>query len=352
MMRLTRAARLLHEARARVAALLQRAKRSRPEIAGLARPARVAVVGTGKAGAYHLQALGRLKGATVTCLANRGRTDAPELRQRFGIPNYFASVDELLRHSDLFDAAIVAVSVESTADTAARFISAGKPCLIEKPLGLSVSEASRLRVLAADPGIYAVGYNRRFYSSVQSAMGFVQALGPLYSMHVDAPEDALTLLAGRSPGEFERRLVTNTSHALDLMTYFAGSATRVVALPGLKRLGNARVDYLSLIAFESGIHGSFASHWRSPGRWAMILYGHDYRITIDLRQNVCQLEYGGQTQSVPQAPEDTDAKAGVLRQNRAFLDAVTEPRAIASPLCSLDDAIEVLRLAELLNGLC
>lgn len=349
MRRLAEAKRLLRAGRARVRSMLNKATRPRPEPAHLARPARVAVVGSGRAGEYHLEALSCLQGATIACLANRGGTTAATLRQRFDIPRYFPSIDELLRHDDLFDAAILAVSVGSTADVSARFIDRGKPCLIEKPLARSVSEATRLRALAADPGAYAVGYNRRFYSSVRSAMDFVRALGPPYAMHVDAPEDALKVLARGTPVDLEERLVTNTSHALDLMTYFAGPAKEVVALPGRKLLGSARVDYLSLIAFQSGIHASFSSHWRSPGDWTMVLYGHDYKITIHLRQNTCQLEHGGRTISVPPAPEDLRVKPGVLRQDEAFLDAITAGRPAEAPLCSLDDAIESLRLAELLQ---
>jgi hypothetical protein len=56
-------------------------------------------------------------------------------------------------------------------------------------------------------------------------------------------------------------------HALDLMTYFAGSAARVIAPPGMKRLGSPRVDYASPIALDSGIHAPFVSHWASAGHW-------------------------------------------------------------------------------------
>jgi predicted dehydrogenase len=133
------------------------------------------------------------------------------------------------------------------------------------------------------------------------------------------------------------------------MTYFGGTVTAVSTLPGRKLLGNARVDYLGLVAFASGVQASFSSHWRSPGDWSMILYGHDYRITIDLRRNACRLAQGGRSVEFPQAPEDAQAKAGVLRQNQAFLDAVTARQPVRAPLCSIDAAIEALRLAELLR---
>ena len=97
---------------------------------------------------------------------------------RFAIPHRCASVDELLKHEDLFDAAIVAISVEPNSEAATRFIIGGNPRLFAKPLAMSVARATGLRATTGTAVAYAVGHNRRFYSSVRAAADYCPRAPP------------------------------------------------------------------------------------------------------------------------------------------------------------------------------
>jgi predicted dehydrogenase len=340
------AKRVLRAGRRRMRQLLTTSTPVRAEPLRLERTLRVAVIGSGKAAEYHLHALRLIEGVSIACLANRG-SDASRLVQQYRIPHYYPSVERLIASPDLFDAVIVAVIPEATPQVVRAVMALAKSALIEKPLALSVDEAMAVRDAASSDGraVYAVGYNRRWYSSVTAVRDVVRVLGPLYAMTVDAPEDALKVLAKSGARGLDQRLVTNTSHALDLMTHFAGPAVEVVTLPRAKRLAEARVDYQAMLAFESGVTASFTSHWRSPGDWWMVLYGHDYRIDLDLRGNRAVVDHAGRRVVIEPSAHDLVAKPGVLRQNHAFLQAVARAGPVAPPLCSLSEALESLSLA-------
>ena len=151
-------------------------------------PIRVAVVGTGKAGQFHLDVLERIPGVEVSCLVHRGGSDPSALMERYGIKTCHVGIEKALSVRD-FDAAIIAVSCAAICEVATEFLDAGVHSLIEKSLGFTVEGAAELRDCAArSRATSAVGYNRRCYSAVLEAARYVDALGTPYSIHVDSPE--------------------------------------------------------------------------------------------------------------------------------------------------------------------
>jgi myo-inositol 2-dehydrogenase / D-chiro-inositol 1-dehydrogenase len=314
----------------------------------LGRSLRVAVVGSGKAAAYHLKALSAIDGVELACLVNRGRSDPTPLMEAHGIQEHYTDLNQALAKCR-FDAAIACVTWTSTQEVAMSLMRAGIPVLIEKPLGTCLEQSKAIRTASESSRVPAcVGYNRRFYTATLAACEFVSIYGAPYSVTVEAPEN-LDKLGGDKYGDDEigDRLIKNTTHAIDMFTLFSGSH-RALSGPGSRRsLDGYPIDFVRQMSFENGTTGVFLSHWRSPGDWIVTLYGPGYRATINLTENSATFVIGKRApKPIPPCVFDRKFKAGVYLQNYHFLKAVADGNAVARPAASIASGCETMRLAE------
>lgn len=137
---------------------------------------RVLVVGCGLIGRQRIEAIATLPDA---CLAGTVDPAAPEPLQDSGVSHH-KDLSEVDR--DAYDAAIIAVPHDLSGDLAAAVLRAGKPVLIEKPLGVTAVQAGHLERMAASltkPSF--VGYNYRFLPAIRRMLEIlsVRRLGRL-----------------------------------------------------------------------------------------------------------------------------------------------------------------------------
>jgi myo-inositol 2-dehydrogenase / D-chiro-inositol 1-dehydrogenase len=116
-------------------------------------PLRVAVVGAGRMGRTHLEALARSRRAVA------GPVVDPDPAARADHPD----VDSLLAAGG-FDAALVAAPTDLHLGLVRRLVAAGVPVLCEKPCGLRAADA---RAAADAGGLLQVGYWRRFVPALR-----------------------------------------------------------------------------------------------------------------------------------------------------------------------------------------
>jgi 1,5-anhydro-D-fructose reductase (1,5-anhydro-D-mannitol-forming) len=140
---------------------------------------RVAVVGQGLIGSQRAAALESVVGASLVATVDpQGERSSATA----GTPHY-ADLTDL--PSSAYDAAIVAVPHDLASGIAVEILRAGKPVLVEKPLGTSAASARELEQLASTvPTPSFVGYNYRFLPAVRQLMDAVKAgrLGRLRSL--------------------------------------------------------------------------------------------------------------------------------------------------------------------------
>lgn len=132
---------------------------------------RVAVVGQGLIGRQRAEAVQTIEhailAATIDPVAPQAETLAP------GIP-HAASLSDVDPTS--YDAAVVSVPHDVAPNLAAHVLTAGKPVLMEKPLGVSAAEAVMLEDLAAAVRLPSfVGFNYRYLPAIQALLKDVES---------------------------------------------------------------------------------------------------------------------------------------------------------------------------------
>ncbi len=142
----------------------------------MSNPARIAVVGTGAiAQLAHLPVLTKLKGAAhVAALVDSDGAKARALADRFGVPDVFTDIDDLLEYGGI-EAAVVATPNHLHEPHVLALIAAGIDVFCERPLSLSARGVERILLAStrAKRKIF-VANNHRFRSDVQALVTFLR----------------------------------------------------------------------------------------------------------------------------------------------------------------------------------
>jgi predicted dehydrogenase len=211
---------------------------------------RIGVLGAGPIAQFaHLEACRKAAGAELYAICDR----APDLLEQVAAEHRpartYTDYDAMLADPGL-DAVIVAVADQFHVAAALRALDAGKPVLVEKPMGVSVAECAALcRRVEATGLTLQVGTMRRFDAGIAFAERFVrEEVGEIVALkawYCDSASrytmtDALqpiprtSALAHRPAGEpkADRKrysMLGHGSHLIDTARFLAGDITRVSA---------------------------------------------------------------------------------------------------------------------------
>jgi predicted dehydrogenase len=136
---------------------------------------RIAVVGAGAiAQVAHLPLLAKMRGARLLALCDNDRAKARALADRFGIPDVFVDIEDLLDYDDL-DAVVIATPNHLHEPHVLAALAAKLHVLCERPLALTSRGVERILTSAvrADRKVF-VGNNHRFRSDVQALDRFLR----------------------------------------------------------------------------------------------------------------------------------------------------------------------------------
>ncbi len=161
---------------------------------------RVAVIGAGRMGQFHLKHLSRNAGVTLAGIVDAQPSHVRELARKYKTVACL-SPDEL---PSRIDAAVIATPTPTHGDIGRRLLGAGVSCLIEKPLASSVEEAEALILQAAAKNcVLQVGHIERFNPAVIEA-----------ARHIDHPQ----FIEVNRLGPYDPR-VSDVGVVLDLMIH-------------------------------------------------------------------------------------------------------------------------------------
>ena len=126
---------------------------------------RIGLVGAGRMGLTHLDALRGERGISITAIAEPRSDVAKRLTAEGYVVS--ASVDGLIGSSDV-DGFLVSTPSGSHRGVVEQLSATGKPILCEKPAGLSVRDAEHMKMVCATSGSrLQIGYWRRFIPSLR-----------------------------------------------------------------------------------------------------------------------------------------------------------------------------------------
>jgi predicted dehydrogenase len=103
----------------------------------------VALVGCGKIADAHIEEIGKIPNARVTAVCDLEPIMARQLAVRYGVPQWFDSIDRMLAASP-FDVVHLTTPPQSHPGIGMRVMDAGCHLFIEKPLALDAAEGRRL----------------------------------------------------------------------------------------------------------------------------------------------------------------------------------------------------------------
>jgi len=171
------------------------------------------------------------------------RERAEIFRQKYDFVRAYEDADEMLAKEQL-DVCIAVTPVERIAEIGIKLLQAKMPCVVEKPLGASMSEVQGLLDTArATRTINMVSVNRRFMPLLVQGMEWAKTTGPLQYLR------CIMLRHARTEPEFLRQTAI---HALDTVRFIAGN----VSAFEIRHLHAMPPQWYAIdLQFESGVHG-------------------------------------------------------------------------------------------------
>ena len=224
---------------------------------------------------------------------------------------------------------IVAVSEENLGNVTEKLIKKGVPkILVEKPGAATYEEISKLveAQKKSDSKVY-VGYNRRFYDSVQVAKKLISEDGGVQSFFFEFTEWGHVIRNKVCPQLVkEEWLWHNSTHVMDLAFYLGGFPEKISSFKAGSLDWHSRAaKYSGAGMTKQGAVFSYMANWAAPGRWVVEVLTSQRRfifkplekLQIQKIGSVAVEEYTLDNQ------QDLNFKPGLHNQVKAFLNNET-----------------------------
>ena len=315
---------------------------------------RLAIIGTTDIAVAHLNA-SRAAGFDVVHIAGSPQSaTAPKFAKTHGIGKVWDDPMVLAADKDAWDALIIASSTESMIGLLAVATKTGKPVLAEKPIGYTSSSLDPL--LPGNKNV-VVGFNRRFYPSVQEAKLFIASGAPCL-LHLELPESVQ--VDTETGTQDVSRVTTNSTHGLDLINYVTGGLT-IESVHSVGSAGDNRGRVL-IARSKRGDLCSVSANWNAPANFSLTIDRGNER--FELRPLEIGALYRGMEVVPPTvetplrtykpikvtnfAPSDDNSalKPGFLGQSQALLNQIDGKHSDVA--ATLQDAKIALQFAEAL----
>src|SRR5690242_21411644 len=131
---------------------------------------RVALIGSGRMGAFHGESLARrIPGARLAAVADPAPGAAQRLAAELGADAAYADAAEAFASPEV-DAVVIAAPARFHADLVVAAAAVGKGVFCEKPMGLGLADVGRSIDAARSAGVLlSIGLNRRFAADWRAA---------------------------------------------------------------------------------------------------------------------------------------------------------------------------------------
>lgn len=320
---------------------------------------KLAIIGCGQIAEFHAPALREAGFALAGACSSPGSPRVRRFAQRHDIPLVFDDAEQLLAEHQRWDAVLVAASIGPTLGILATVMGLRIPTLVEKPV---TPRSAELIPLIDDGDSVIVGYNRRFYSTVQAARAEVADGQPVMA-HLTIPDAVQTPERPDDDPEYLLPFFSNTVHGLDLARFVFGNLN-VDHVMRLTNQSGAIYGIGAMLSANNGTVVQFTANWATPANFSLAIDRPGRRLELRPFEDGAIYEGMQVVEPTTEAPirtytpklarkvtlEERDwlFKPGFLAQAQALIKLVNGEDPY--PAARLSDAYEVLLLAEQLAG--
>ncbi len=225
---------------------------------------RFGIIGLGRFGEVHCQALANLPGVEILALCTRTKSRLEEFGGRFSVDRLFTDYRELLADPQV-DAVSVVTMWDQHAEPAIGAIEAGKHVFVEKPLASTVADCDRIvNAAARSASACMVGHICRFNPRFAAAKREIEAgsIGRIVSLYARRNIPAAvskSVLTKIGP------IAGDAVHDTDLMLWFTGSQIETAYAQTLSVRGLPNPDLgWTTYRFADGAIGVCENIWMLP----------------------------------------------------------------------------------------
>ena len=311
---------------------------------------RFAVLGAGRIGQVHSDALAGVKGAKLVAIADPMAEAAQSVQDRYGCD--IRTIDQIAGSDDV-DAVLICTPTDTHADLIEQFARAGKAIFCEKPIDLEIDRVRACLQVVADEGAFLmIGFQRRFepdFNVLKSAIdeGKIGAVEMIALTSRDPGPPPIAYIE-RSGGIFRDM----TIHDFDVARWLLGEEVETVQAaasnlvdPAIGAAGDH--DSVSvLLTTASGKHCTISCSRRAT-------YGYDQRIEVHGSKGAVSAVNHPEARVVYAGPDGyttppnqhffiTRYMDAYRREIEAFVAAVTEG---APPPVGGEDGLRALAIA-------
>lgn len=251
-------------------------------------------------------------------------------KEATGIDAFIGGIDAYLeKASELPRFAVNAVKTPVSAHTLLALMDSGvKSILSEKPAGLCVEEVDAVADKALKTGSRVnVGYNRRFYASVEKAREYIGQDGGVTSFQFEFTE--LYKVISTKEGDVSRWFYGNSTHVLDLAFHLGGLPVSMSSyIVDRDECYTTATRFAGAGRTDSGALFSYGTNWLSPGRWSLDVMTRKHRLVFRPMEKLQVQQLGSFTLEEVDIDDaiDKEYKPGIFRQVEAFINDPSDPR--------------------------
>ena len=201
-----------------------------------------------------------------------------------------------------------------------------KKILLEKPGGLNIESLQLIKGSSiAFKADLVIGYNRRFYESVNKLIELSDNDGGIKNVHFEFTEWVHTINENDYSNEtLEKWIISNSSHVIDTVFFLIGLPKQI----STNTLGANKINWHKSGSFfvgsgisENNIPFSYNTNWNSAGRWAIEITTNSNRYYLKPMEKLFVQEKGKIDITEIDLPSDKDInfKPGIFDLTISFL---------------------------------
>lgn len=261
---------------------------------------------------------------------------------RGGLNNWLKSEGDVSEYSH----AIVASTEKNIGLMTISLIQKGiKNILVEKPGGFDHKGICDINELSKEHSANVfVGYNRRFYCSVEECQKIIEKDGGVTSFNFEFTEWGHVIKdLQKEDGVLENWFMHNSSHVIDMAFFLGGWPNEISTyISGGKDSWHPSGTVFSGSGVSSnGAIFSYQANWEAPGRWGVEILTKKHKLILKPLEKLQIQNIGSITTEFVEIDDkiDTEYKAGLYKQTVAFVNNENDSR-----LCTIDEQCKHLKI--------